>query len=89
MALLLKLVPVIAGVSYESAAAAIMKLTSAQIAAGLAGAASSASAFQWPNCATGLLATNQVCNTSLAPAERAAALVAALTIAEKTANLVK
>ncbi|KAK4463728.1 glycoside hydrolase superfamily [Cladorrhinum samala] len=42
----------------------------------------------YPDCANGLLAGNQVCNATLSPPERAAALVAALTINEKLGNLV-
>lgn len=43
----------------------------------------------FPNCVDGLLATNQVCNFTLPPPERAAALVAAMTTEEKLQNLVR
>ncbi|KAK1751093.1 glycoside hydrolase superfamily, partial [Echria macrotheca] len=42
----------------------------------------------FPDCDGGLLATNQVCNRTLSPPERAAALVAAMTTDEKLQNLV-
>ncbi|KAK3367580.1 glycoside hydrolase superfamily [Podospora didyma] len=42
----------------------------------------------FPNCASGLLAKNQVCNVTLSPPERAAALVAALTNDEKLQNII-
>lgn len=42
----------------------------------------------YPNCVDDLLSTNQVCNTTLSPPERAAALVAALTPEEKLQNIV-
>jgi xylan 1,4-beta-xylosidase len=41
-----------------------------------------------PNCASGSLASNGICNTSLSPNARAAALVAAMQDSEKLANLV-
>lgn len=43
----------------------------------------------YPDCQNGLLAQNQVCNRTLSPADRAAALVAALTNEEKLQNLVR
>ncbi|KAK3326815.1 glycoside hydrolase superfamily [Apodospora peruviana] len=46
-------------------------------------------AFQsYPDCEKGLLANNKVCDATLSPPERAAALVAALNNEEKLANLV-
>jgi beta-D-xylosidase 4 len=43
----------------------------------------------YPDCTEGPLAENKVCDRSLPPAERAAALVDALTNEEKLANLVR
>jgi len=43
---------------------------------------------RFPDCTSGNLAGNAVCNTSLPPSERAAALVAAMTAEEKLQNLV-
>jgi len=43
---------------------------------------------RYPDCINGLLARNDVCNTALSPPERAAALVAAMTIDEKLQNIV-
>ncbi|KAK0710505.1 glycoside hydrolase superfamily [Apiosordaria backusii] len=42
----------------------------------------------YPNCVDDLLSSNQVCNTTLSPPERAAALVAALTPEEKLQNII-
>ncbi|KAK3985971.1 putative exo-1,4-beta-xylosidase bxlB [Cladorrhinum sp. PSN332] len=42
----------------------------------------------YPNCVNDLLASNQVCNATLSPSERAAALVAALTAEEKLDNII-
>jgi beta-D-xylosidase 4 len=57
---------------------------------GLAAAVSGVQApFTLPNCVDGKLASNKVCDTSLPRAERAAALVQAMTIDEKLANLKK
>lgn len=42
-----------------------------------------------PNCVSGPLKSNKVCDVRAKPAERAAALVAALTQEEKLANLVR
>ncbi|KAK4165921.1 glycoside hydrolase superfamily [Cladorrhinum sp. PSN259] len=42
----------------------------------------------YPNCVNDLLASNQVCNATLSPSERAAALVAALTPEEKLHNII-
>ncbi|KAL2021303.1 hypothetical protein VTK56DRAFT_7274 [Thermocarpiscus australiensis] len=42
----------------------------------------------YPDCGNGLLAQNKVCDKTLPPAERAAALVAAMTDEEKLQNLV-
>lgn len=44
---------------------------------------------RYPDCLNGPLKNNSVCRTSLPPAERAAALVAAMTIDEKLVNLVE
>ncbi|KAI1360343.1 glycoside hydrolase superfamily [Xylaria arbuscula] len=43
-------------------------------------------ARDFPNCQSGALASNQVCNATLDPWSRAAALVAAMTTAEKISN---
>jgi beta-D-xylosidase 4 len=42
-----------------------------------------------PDCTKGPLSKNGICDTSLSPAKRAAALVAALTPEEKVGNLVR
>ncbi|KAK4186971.1 putative exo-1,4-beta-xylosidase bxlB [Podospora australis] len=42
----------------------------------------------YPDCVNDLLASNQVCNTTRSPSERAAALVAALTDEEKLDNII-
>ena len=44
---------------------------------------------KYPDCASGPLAYNDVCRMDLDPAERAKALVSALTIEEKLVNLVE
>jgi beta-D-xylosidase 4 len=46
------------------------------------------SLMEFPDC-VGLLKDNTVCNTSASPSERAAALVAAMTLTEKLGNLVE
>jgi xylan 1,4-beta-xylosidase len=47
-------------------------------------------AFQsYPDCKNGLLAKNKVCDVTLSPPERAAALVAALTNEEKLDNIIR
>lgn len=43
----------------------------------------------YPDCASGILAGNQVCNATLSPAKRAAALVAEMTNDEKLENIVR
>lgn len=43
----------------------------------------------YPDCVNGPLASNGVCNMGLDPSERAKALVAAMTIEEKLANMVE
>ena len=43
----------------------------------------------YPDCTNGPLAKNKVCDRSLPPAQRAAALVDALTNEEKLQNLVR
>ncbi|KAL5383446.1 hypothetical protein DPSP01_005845 [Paraphaeosphaeria sporulosa] len=47
-----------------------------------------ASSDRYPDCVNGPLAGNDVCNMELDPSERAKALVAAMTIEEKLANMV-
>ncbi|KAF2105591.1 glycoside hydrolase superfamily [Lophiotrema nucula] len=47
-----------------------------------------AAGLTYPDCANGPLARNEICRMSDDPAKRAAALVAAMTIDEKLANLV-
>ncbi|KAF2660795.1 glycoside hydrolase family 3 protein [Lophiostoma macrostomum CBS 122681] len=49
---------------------------------------SSASGDRYPNCASGPLSNNSVCRMGLDPAQRAAALVAAMTLDEKLVNVV-
>ena len=49
----------------------------------------SAQDLQFPDCEDGPLASNLVCDTTASPGDRAAALVEAMTIDEKLANLVK
>lgn len=44
---------------------------------------------RYPNCASGPLSQNDVCDMGLEPAERARALVAAMTMEEKLVNLVE
>lgn len=60
----------------------IIAVTSSLIAGGVSG-------FQFPDCANGPLANNTVCNVNAPPSDRAAALVKALNLAEKLANLVE
>ena len=43
----------------------------------------------YPDCSNGLLASNKVCDRTLSPVQRAAALVAAMTNAEKLQNLIR
>lgn len=43
----------------------------------------------YPDCVNGPLSTNNVCDRTLSPRERAAALVEALSIEEKLQNLVR
>jgi xylan 1,4-beta-xylosidase len=45
--------------------------------------------LEFPDCIGGPLASNKVCDTKVSPADRAAALVAAMTINEKLVNLVE
>ncbi len=61
------------------------------LALGVVGYASAQNkAFQsYPDCVNGLLAKNKVCDTSLSPPQRAAALVAALTNDEKLQNIIR
>lgn len=44
---------------------------------------------RYPNCVSGPLRNNSVCQMGLDPAQRATALVAAMTIEEKLVNLVE
>jgi hypothetical protein len=44
---------------------------------------------EFPDCVNGPLASNKVCDPSVPAAERAAALVAAMTLQEKMVNLVE
>ena len=44
---------------------------------------------EFPDCVGGPLASNKVCDVTAPPAERAAALVAAMTFEEKQGNLVE
>jgi len=46
-------------------------------------------AFSYPDCVNGPLAKNLVCNPQASDADRAAALVAAMNITEKLAQLVE
>lgn len=65
-----------------------MKLS--QSGFGLAAAVTGVQApFSLPNCIDGKLSSNKVCDSSLPRAERAAALISAMTIEEKLANMVK
>jgi beta-D-xylosidase 4 len=48
-----------------------------------------ASCDRYPDCVSGPLASNDVCNQALDPSERAKALVSAMTIQEKLANMVE
>ncbi|KAK0730894.1 glycoside hydrolase superfamily [Lasiosphaeris hirsuta] len=59
----------------------ILVATSSLIADGVSG-------FQFPDCVNGSLANNTVCDVKASPSDRAAALVKALNLAEKLANLV-
>ncbi|KAK2137908.1 glycoside hydrolase superfamily [Fusarium oxysporum II5] len=54
----------------------------------LNGLATAATPYILPDCTKGPLSKNGICDTSLSPAKRAAALVAALTPEEKVGNLV-
>ena len=47
------------------------------------------SLLEFPDCENGPLANNLVCDATAPPADRAAALVEAMTIDEKLKNLVK
>lgn len=55
----------------------------------LNGLATAATPYILPDCTKGPLSKNGICDTSLSPAKRAAALVAALTPEEKVGNLVR
>lgn len=46
-------------------------------------------ADRYPDCVSGPLSSNDVCRMDLKPAERAKALVSAMTIDEKLANMVE
>ena len=56
---------------------------------GLCALLSNASADRYPDCISGPLSSNDVCNPELDPTDRAKALVAAMTIQEKLANFVE
>jgi len=58
-------------------------------ALGVAGVINAQNLNPSPDCVNGPLAKNQVCNASLSPSARAAALVAAMTSDEKLQNLVR
>jgi xylan 1,4-beta-xylosidase len=45
--------------------------------------------IKYPDCASGPLRSNLVCNTSATPEARAQALVAAMSNSEKLANMIK
>lgn len=45
--------------------------------------------FQYPDCVSGPLANNTVCDTKASPPDRAAALVLVMNITEKLSNLVE
>jgi xylan 1,4-beta-xylosidase len=49
----------------------------------------SASGYGYPDCVNGPLKNNTVCNRNANPTQRAAALVAAMTIDEKLVNFVE
>jgi beta-D-xylosidase 4 len=70
-----------------------MMLPKLQVAASaltlLNGLALAAAPYQQPDCTKEPLRSNGICDTSASPAERAAALVAALTPREKVNNLVR
>ena len=70
-----------------------MMLSKLQVAASaltlLNGLASATSPYQQPDCTKEPLKSNGICDTSLSPAERAAALIAAFTPREKVNNLVR
>jgi beta-D-xylosidase 4 len=55
----------------------------------LAGTASAKDPLVYPDCVNGLLKTNKVCDKTLTPGERAAALVAALQPSEKLQNIIR
>ena len=54
-----------------------------------AATSSAAARFKYPDCVTGPLSNNTVCDPNAPPAARAAALVAAMTDSEKVVNLVE
>ena len=56
---------------------------------GAAGAVNAQYFAPFPDCVNGLLASNKVCDATLSPPARAAALVAALTIDEKLQNIIR
>lgn len=51
--------------------------------------ARSAVGYGYPDCISGPLKNNTVCNRNASPTQRAAALVAAMTIDEKLVNFVE
>lgn len=52
-------------------------------------AASTAQAYVYPDCSAGKLASNKVCDPTVHRAERAAALIEAMTSQEKLDNLLR
>ena len=55
----------------------------------VSGLINGAMSVQYPDCVSGPLHNNSVCQMGLDPAQRAAAVVAAMTIDEKLVNLVE
>ncbi|KAH7305955.1 glycoside hydrolase superfamily [Stachybotrys elegans] len=45
--------------------------------------------YEFPDCGDGIISSNPVCDRSLPPSERAAAMVEAMNVTEKLANLVR
>lgn len=66
-----------------------MKVPSLVIAAAGLAVAQNAAFQNFPDCENGLLAKNKVCDRTLSPPARAAALVAALNSDEKLQNIIR
>jgi len=66
-----------------------MKVPSLVIAAAGLAVAQNAAFQNFPDCENGLLAKNKVCDRTLPPPARAAALVAALNSDEKLQNIIR